>query len=69
MASNTVRIKKEELVALRAYALWEAEGRPDGRAEDHWRRARLEIDRETSEPDREIDGRTSPTMQKAGERD
>jgi hypothetical protein len=69
MASNTVRIKKEELVALRAYALWEAEGRPESRAEDHWRRARLEIDREMSAPDREIDERTSPVMKDNSEKD
>jgi hypothetical protein len=58
MTSNNVRINKEELIALRAYALWEAEGRPEGQAEDHWRRARREIDRETSAPDREIDENT-----------
>jgi hypothetical protein len=25
-----------------AYDLWEREGRPDGRAEDHWQRAMIE---------------------------
>jgi hypothetical protein len=30
----------EHLIRARAHQLWEQEGRPDGRAEDHWREAR-----------------------------
>lgn len=30
-------------IARRAYALWEEEGRPDGRDLDHWSRAAAEI--------------------------
>jgi hypothetical protein len=30
----------DEEVARRAYALWEAEGRPQGRDRDHWERAK-----------------------------
>jgi hypothetical protein len=30
-------------VRERAYAIWEAEGRPDGRALEHWERAYQEI--------------------------
>ncbi|MBB1493204.1 DUF2934 domain-containing protein [Paracoccus sp. MC1854] len=29
----------EQVVCKRAYALWEQEGRPDGRAEEFWHRA------------------------------
>jgi hypothetical protein len=29
----------------RAFELWEEEGRPDGRHEDHWRRAEAELER------------------------
>lgn len=29
--------------AERAYAIWESEGRPHGRDQDHWRRAEAEI--------------------------
>ena len=32
-----------ESVAVRAYAIWEAEGRPEGRAQDHWLRAEQEL--------------------------
>ena len=30
----------EHLIRARAHQLWEQEGRPEGRAEDHWREAR-----------------------------
>lgn len=33
----------EGAIRERAYAIWEAEGRPDGRAFDHWDRASREI--------------------------
>ena len=29
-----------------ADAIWEAEGRPEGQADEHWRRARAEVERE-----------------------
>ena len=32
-----------EQIARRAYALWQAEGQPDGRHEEHWYRATREI--------------------------
>lgn len=36
----------DDRVRGRAYALWLAEGRPEGRAESHWHRARAELERE-----------------------
>ena len=33
----------EEEIARRAYALWEEEGRPEGRHEEHWSRAQNEL--------------------------
>ncbi len=33
----------EDRVRARAYALWEREGRPEGRAEEHWRQAEEEL--------------------------
>jgi hypothetical protein len=33
----------------RAYAIWEAEGRPHGRHDEHWHRAAQEIARESDE--------------------
>jgi hypothetical protein len=35
--------EKHEQIAKRAYALWQAEGQPDGRHEEHWYRATREI--------------------------
>ena len=35
--------EKHEQIAQRAYALWQAEGQPDGRHEEHWYRAAREI--------------------------
>ena len=32
--------EKHEQIAARAYALWQAEGQPDGRHEEHWYRVR-----------------------------
>ena len=37
----------EEAIRQRAHAIWEAEGRPDGQANDHWRRASEMLDKET----------------------
>jgi hypothetical protein len=34
---------KEDLIQRRAYAIWEKEGRPEGRHDDHWRRANEEM--------------------------
>ena len=33
----------EQAVREAAYFIWEREGRPDGRALDHWRRAAIEM--------------------------
>ncbi len=33
----------EETIRERAYALWEEAGRPDGRADEHWRQAAREL--------------------------
>jgi hypothetical protein len=35
-------LSRDEIEA-RAYAIWEAEGRPHGRHEDHWRTAHAEL--------------------------
>lgn len=36
----------EDAIRRRAYRIWEAEGRPPGRYDEHWARARAEIERE-----------------------
>jgi hypothetical protein len=40
MDDSTGRPAAEADIARLAHALWEAEGRPDGRDREHWRRAR-----------------------------
>lgn len=35
--------QKEQAIRERAYAIWEEEGRPDGKDLEHWRRAEDEI--------------------------
>jgi hypothetical protein len=35
--------ERQKRIEERAYALWEAEGRPHGKHEDHWQRATQEI--------------------------
>jgi hypothetical protein len=33
---------RDEIIRRRAYALWEAEGRPEGREREHWQQAESE---------------------------
>jgi hypothetical protein len=40
----------EHVISARAYALWEEEGRPDGRALAHWLAAEREFQAQMSEP-------------------
>ncbi len=35
---------REDKIRQRAYGIWEAEGYPHGRHEDHWRRALSEVE-------------------------
>lgn len=35
--------KDEDLIKKRAYALWESEGRPEGRHDEHWSKAYQEF--------------------------
>ena len=40
---------RDQRIRERAYALWEKEGSPGGRAEEFWERARLMLDAENSQ--------------------
>ncbi|MFN0192746.1 MAG: DUF2934 domain-containing protein [Aestuariivirga sp.] len=40
---DTVEINLEERKRMIAYQLWEEEGRPEGKAEEHWNRACLMV--------------------------
>ena len=43
----------EERIRQRAHELWESDGRPEGRAQEHWERAAQDLDREDAELQRE----------------
>src|SRR4051812_13973036 len=45
--SRTNPVLRDE-ISRRAQAIWEAEGRPEGRAEEHWSRAERELNRDSS---------------------
>jgi hypothetical protein len=40
---DTISSPTEEDVAALANQLWEQEGRPEGRAEEHWQRAQAQL--------------------------
>jgi hypothetical protein len=42
---------EEQTVRERAHAIWEAEGRPQGRHAEHWQMALSEFERENKAPD------------------
>ena len=42
--------ERDQRIRERAYAIWEGEGRPADRHEEHWRQACDEIDQEDSNP-------------------
>ncbi|MEW6630025.1 MAG: DUF2934 domain-containing protein [Pseudomonadota bacterium] len=43
---------REERIKQRAHEIWEREGRPDGRQQEHWDQAVQEIETEGSEAER-----------------
>ena len=48
-ASRNNRVgETREKIARRAHAIWEEEGRPEGRAAEHWLRAEAELGRRGS---------------------
>ena len=49
---GSLLIVERELVARRAYEIWEAEGRPEGLAELHWQRAEEELLKRGAQPKR-----------------
>ena len=56
---------KEQHIRLRAYHIWEPEGRGDGQAEDHWREAESEVERELAQPAVQVVEPQEPTKRKA----
>jgi hypothetical protein len=43
ISSGEGQSMREQAIRERAYAIWEQEGRPDGKDLDHWLRAEAEI--------------------------
>jgi hypothetical protein len=41
--TNVAPANNDEVIARRAYEIWEREGRPDGRAMEHWLQAVSEL--------------------------
>src|SRR5262245_62774263 len=58
---------REERIRQRAHELWEQEGRPEGRARDHWERAAQDLDREDSAIQREGIAGEKPGIKSAPE--
>ncbi|WP_028239089.1 DUF2934 domain-containing protein [Stutzerimonas azotifigens] len=62
----------EQRIRERAYQLWEADGRPEGRDTEYWTRARDEIDSYTKEGDPlagSIESSVAPPAPKPGSRE
>lgn len=51
---------REQKIRERAHAIWQDEGQPHGRHDDHWDQASREFDAEASKP-----GSAEPPKQKA----
>jgi hypothetical protein len=49
-----------EEIAKRAREIWEAEGRPEGRAAEHWFKAENDLHEKTPQPVRGQDARPEP---------
>jgi hypothetical protein len=56
----------EERIRRRSNAIWGREGRPEGRHEEHWARARREIEAEADAPQGRRAAGTSPLGQSWG---
>jgi hypothetical protein len=52
----------ERGIQLRAYLMWEMEGRPDGRADEYWHRARERIEAETQSAYPPVQSRGAPNL-------
>jgi hypothetical protein len=46
MVGEATKCTSEQMIRVRSYLLWELEGRPAGRSEEYWFRAKIEIEEE-----------------------
>lgn len=56
----------ESAIRERAYAIWEAEGRPEGREWEHWRRAAQEVAGNASQQENGFTAAMPRPTEKAG---
>jgi len=54
---------REQLIRDRAYAIWQAEGQPEGCEQEHWERAAREIDEQAGDTAPADDAAPSDTAQ------
>lgn len=65
---------ERKLIELRAYRIWEEEGRPDGRHEQHWEQARTQLEqeaegfRDSAEAFESLPGAVKPAARAGGAR-
>jgi len=52
-------MSKDQIIRDTAYAIWEAEGRPDGHADDHWMRATAQVEAQVAESAETVDRRVA----------
>jgi hypothetical protein len=50
MPDHDVNADPEQRIRERAYQLWQADGAPDGKADEYWHRAMELLEREASNP-------------------
>lgn len=57
----------DERIQRRAHEIWEREGRPEGRQDEHWNRAAAEIDAEnrTGAVDRDVPAQMKESLPEA----
>jgi hypothetical protein len=68
-ASSQEEQDREARIRRRAHELWEAEGRPEGQADRHWRRAAEDLDREDAAIQREGIVSEKPGVRPKGDAD
>lgn len=56
---------ENDAIARRAYEIWEAEGRPDGRDREHWEAAAQELGSPVPMPEDYRDGQQLPGLEAA----
>ncbi|WP_199090178.1 DUF2934 domain-containing protein [Bosea sp. ASV33] len=54
-------MSREQIVRDTAYAIWEAEGKPEGRDAQHWRLAEERVAASTGQPAKPVKGKVSST--------